>query len=167
MRAVEFLEKNMDRALILLIEKGKQELRAQGHRSSGELERSFAREVEVKLTGEAVGGIYAKEYAIYLDKGVKAARVRYNPKVLLPWIDRIKPGLTLKEKESFAWAIRKKHDKEGIPTKGSFAYSNNGRRKSWIEYGYDNNLEEFDTILDLAGFFQLLVDETLTEVLGG
>lgn len=166
MKAHDLLFVNMTKAANYAIELFRAELRSQGHRSSGRLEESFSKVITTTIGGVAKGEIQAEDYGLALDKGVPAENVRYNPKVLLPWIRRIKPGLSQNEQKSFAYAIREKHRKEGIPTRGSYAYTSNGRRKGWIENGIRNGENDINEIINLAAFLDLLVSEELEKFTG-
>lgn len=161
-RALELLDRNINAALNYAIEQFREELRQQGHRSSGRLEESFAKVIEIRFSGVVKGEIKAEEYGIYLDRGVPADRVNYNPKVLLPWIRRIRPGLSIREQISFAYAIRGKQRKTGTPTPGSFSFTKNGRRKNWVKAGIMNKQKRMNELINLAAFLQLLVEEELT-----
>lgn len=163
MNALEFLNINMGKALNYAIEQFRAELRNQGHRASGRLEESFTKVITIKLNDFAKGEILAEEYGEYLDRGVKPNRIRYNPMVLIPWIRIIKPGLSPSEQKSFAYAIKGKQEQEGMPTRNSYSYSRNGRRKAYKENALKGKDKEMDNIINLAGFLQLLVDEELTE----
>ena len=114
MTAADLLFINLNKATSYAIELFREELRGQGHRSSGRLEESFAKVIEIKVN-EAKGIITAEEYGIYLDKGVAANKVKYAVDVLFPWIKRIKPGISVSEMTSLAYAIRAVHKKKGIP----------------------------------------------------
>lgn len=163
MKALDLLNKNINKALNYAIEQYRKELREQGHRASGRLEESFTKVITIKINDFAKGEIYAEQYGQYLDKGVKPNRINYNPMVLLPWIRIVKPGLSLKEQKSFAYAIRGKQKKEGMPTNKSFVYSKNGRRKGYVKAALKGKDKEFDQLINLASFLQMLVDEELTE----
>lgn len=159
----KLLEQNLIKALAYGVELGKKELADQGHRASGKLEQSLKVKVAATLNGIIAGDISVETYGIYLDKGVKANRVKYNPRVLLPWIRIIKPNLSIKERMSFAYAIRAKHRKEGISTRASKRYARNGRRKGWIKQGIVNKEDEIYKIIDLVSVVSLSIDSILTE----
>ena len=164
MKALEFLKKNLNAAIDYATKQFKDELEQQGHKASGRLEKSFAKQITVTLNGVARGTITAEQYGEYLDKGVKPNRINYNPMVLIPWIRIIKPGLSPSEQKSFAYAIKgkQKQKDEGMPTRNSYSYSRNGRRKAYKENALKGKQNELDNIINLARFLQLLVDEELS-----
>lgn len=161
--AIRYLQTNIKSAIDYGAESGKKELRDQGHKVSGKLEKSIHTKVSGLINGVLTGEISALDYGNYLDKGVRKNRIRYNPKILLPWIRKIKPGLSVREQISFAYAIRAKHRKEGMPTRNSYSFSKNGRRKGWIKNGIVNKQKEIDEIINLVGFLDLLVTEGMSE----
>ena len=97
-----------------------------------------------------------------MDTGVTAARVPYRRgagageskyiDALIRWIEVIKPGLGEAETKSFAFAIANKAKQEGHPTKGSFSFTQNGRRTEWVKFAITNNLPQFTKVLDLGKF---------------
>ena len=154
--------------------KGKiiEELAQQGHRASGALEKSIEALVEEKGS-ILVGKILMSDYSIYLDKGVKPERVPFNPgsgaksskyiDALIEWSRWIKPGLSERERKSFAFAVAHTAKREGHPTSGSYAFSQNGRRKSWSEFSIDRNLDEFIEILDLESEFNAELENKISQ----
>ena len=83
-----------------------------------------------------------KDYGVYLDKGVSPNKVPYNPGSgakkskyitgLIRWA-RLKFGANKKSAKSIAFAVARIHKKEGIASKGSRAFSKNGKRGGFIE----------------------------------
>lgn len=145
----------------MMADKGKIELAAQGHRASGRGIESIEAEITEASVNRLVGVIWANDYLVPVDTGVSAARVPFGGgggggtsryiQGLLDWIAIIKPGLDTKEAKSFAFAIAHTHKREGIPSNGSYAFSQNGRRTGWIEAGIAANQEEFEEDLRLFG----------------
>ena len=168
MTAKDFLEKDIERGLEFLIDKAKEELKSQGHRVTGRLEKSL--EAVITFGADVIRGqILVEEYGIYLDKGVKPPRIPYQRgsgagrsqyiQSLLEWAKKVKPSLSDKARKSFVFAVANKQKKEGNPTRGSYVYSSNGRRKGWIKHGLENPSENFDRVLDLEKYAELLLDE--------
>ena len=130
---------------------GKAELKAQGHVATGRGINSIQALITEQSEDRAVGVIMAEDYLIGpVDKGVKRSRIPYTPgqsrartslyiQGLINWARTVKPSLTDQERKSFAFAVAAKHKKEGMPTRGSYAFSTNGRRKGWIENGIELN----------------------------
>lgn len=137
----------------------KKEITDQGHKASGKLLESIEIVIEETPTG-FIGKILMEDYSIILDRGVRAGNVPYRAgsgakkskyiDALIEWIKIIKPSLQAKERKSFAFAIAKTAKKQGHPTKGSFKYSKNKRRREWSKYAIDQNLESFEELLDLG-----------------
>lgn len=157
------IKENFDLALEFLVNKIREELDAQGHKASGKLIDSVEKRVRGELGGIIRGEILIEEYGIYLDKGVAASRIRYNPEWLIPWANIVKPNLTEKEVRQFVWAVWTAHRREGMPTRGSYAYSRNGRRKEWMKYGIEKNIDEFEELLNLFSFFENFIEELVQE----
>lgn len=150
---------SLDKALDFLIDKIKTEIEGQGHNASGKLLNSIEKVIEETPNG-FIGRIMINDYAIYLDKGVKPSRVPYTEgsgaktskyiDALVDWIKIIKPSLSEKERLGFAFGIARKAKKEGHPTRGSYKFSSNGRRKEWSKFAIDQNISSFEELLELG-----------------
>lgn len=153
-----------------LAKKLKSELEAQGHRATGRLADS----IEAVNGGSEfllVSEILMESYWNNVNYGVSASKIPYSGRNgrggtslyiqgLINWAKVIKPNLSEKEAKSFAFAVANKHKKEGMPTRGSYAYSNNGRRLRFVEtalIGFEAQLEK-DLDLDL------FAGELITEI---
>jgi len=144
---------------------GKAELKAQGHVATGKGIASIEALITEQSVDRLVGVIMAEDYLIGpVDKGVKRSRIPYTPgksrartslyiQGLINWIRTIKPSLSDQERKGFAFAIAATHKKEGMPTRGSYAFSANGRRKGWIENGIVLNAEGIERRLRLLELF--------------
>ena len=66
----------------------------------------------------------------------------------MDWVGRRGIASGNKEIKNVAFAIQMKIFKEGTPTQGSFKFSPNGRRKGFIDFVIDN---ELDPIIDQIG----------------
>lgn len=125
-----------------------QELIDQGHKDTGELIQNLTPKVVSDATS-VIGQIFAVDYGIYVNFGVAANRVNYNPYVLVPWVQRkIEPDE--KKAIGIAFAIKKTHEREGIPSRKSFGFSNNGYRRNWIERSTEIARPEIDKIVNLS-----------------
>lgn len=136
------------------------ELKAQGHYLTGALEASIVGRVtksinEVSLTGVALG------YAEKLQKGVSADEMpqpgsgAYEKHIEALTKYFILRGLSEKMAAFAAKKTAKRHSEEGMPTSGSYAYSQNGDRKHFL----DNTDEQAGPIVSrviLAGFDQII-----------
>lgn len=162
----EKIKQNFKKAVEILVDKAKMEILKQGHRASGKLINSIDFEIDASRIDRLIAYIYSEDYGLIVDEGVRAARVPYGGgrggtsayiEGLLDWVDYVKPGLGQKEKFSFVFAVANTHKKEGIPSRGSYRFAQNGRRKSWIKYGLEDNVGELEKDLKLfnaisAGF---------------
>jgi hypothetical protein len=125
-----------ERLVADLIEALQDEYKAQGHVLTGRLIKSI--DSEVRETARAFEGeISLLPYARYLERGVKARNIPYSPgsgkkssKYIQALINYfLKRGKGAKESKRAAFATAMKHKKEGMPTRSSFRFSKNGRRK--------------------------------------
>ena len=82
------------------------------------------------------------EYGIYVNEGRKTGGKKVPINVLVDWIERKAIVNGDKQVKSLAFAIQQTIHKEGIPTKGSFKFSNNGRRKGFIDFVINNELDK-------------------------
>jgi hypothetical protein len=119
------------------------ELEAQGHKMDGNLSKSIQYEVKAEATKVLIEYSFL-EYGMALNYGVKPSKIPYRQgsgakesKFIdgLKYFVLKKMGKVGKEAEGIAFAIAKKMKTEGMPTKGSYKYSTNGRRLNWIGEG--------------------------------
>ncbi len=126
----------------------KEELSSQGHILTGKLKES----IDLMNVGLNAGNIEAlvglEDYYGILDKGVSSSRIPYHPgsgRKSSKYIDAlinfwmIKKGLGKEEATRAAFALARKHKKEGMPTQSSWAYSKNGRRMEFFTRTLDSN----------------------------
>ena len=125
----------------LIIASLQKELLGQGHKATGDLINSFDQRV-IELPNSIVIEILMNEYGIYVNEGRKKGAKKVPISVLVEWIERKAIASGDKDVKSMAFAIQNTIHKEGIPTKGSFKFSNNGRRKGFIDFVIDNELDE-------------------------
>ena len=125
----------------LIIASLQKELIEQGHEASGNLVNSFEQRV-IEVPNSIVIEILMDEYGIYVNEGRKTGGKKVPINVLVDWIERKAIVNGDKEVKSLAFAIQQTIHKEGIPTKGSFKFSNNGRRKGFIDFVINNELDE-------------------------
>lgn len=123
----------------------KKELRDQGHHLTGALEASIKSNINESV--DVVLQVEAKDYIDPLNTGVPASNIPYDPYVRtgaghskyiegLKQFAKLRFGLSDKEALGAAFAIAKKHKAEGMPTSGSFAFSNTGKRTEVMEQTY-------------------------------
>ncbi len=132
---------NFNKVGKLIIASLQKELIQQGHEASGNLVNSFEQRV-IEVPNSIVIEILMDEYGIYVNEGRKTGGKKVPINVLVDWIERKAIVNGDKEVKSLAFAIQQTIHKEGIPTKGSFKFSNNGRRKGFIDFVIDNELDE-------------------------
>lgn len=146
-------------ALDKLAQYGKEEIIQQGRDSSGRVIASIEGKIVSKEIGNIIGAILVADYGLIVDSGVDAKDVPFSGTggggrskyigALLKWAAIIKPSLSLQERKSFVFATAYTHKKEGIPSKGSYRFSKNGRRTGWIKYGLEDNIDQFEKDLGL------------------
>lgn len=116
---------------------------AQGHNLTGALVASLEAQV-VTQANAVVLRMLANDYGVALNNGVPASRIPYTPppprrggqsayiQALIAYAQR-RMNLRGKEATSAAFAIARKHAREGMPTRSSYAFSQNGRRTGWVD----------------------------------
>tara|TARA_R100001015_G_C4605570_1_gene160601 strand:- start:707 stop:1195 length:489 start_codon:yes stop_codon:yes gene_type:complete len=134
------------------------ELIEQGHQATGNLVNSFEQRV-IEVPNSIVLEILMDEYGIYVNEGRKTGGKKVPINVLVDWIERKAIVNGDKEVKSLAFAIQQTIHKEGIPTKGSFKFSNNGRRKGFIDFVINNELD--DAVMQLEEQVFKGYDETI------
>jgi len=118
-----------------LVEKIRAELLAQDHNASGDLISS----IRYMVTENQII-IIANDYAKYLETGTSAGR--WVPiDALIRWIEQKGIASGEREVKNAAFAIQRAIFREGTPTKGSYKFSKNGRRKEFLTFVMDENFE--------------------------
>jgi hypothetical protein len=152
-----------------LIEIAREELRQQGHRVTGETEKSFESRVIKISEGNYKGVISANLAAVILNFGVTPARVPYEQgsgkktslyiSALLDWAANVKPELDEKERKSFVFAVARKAKKEGHPTRGSFKFSKNSRRVGWFDFSIELEKDKLFEYVKPSEIYGRIVDD--------
>lgn len=127
------------------------ELIEQGHKATGNLVNSFEQRF-LELPNSLVLEILMDDYGKYVDSGRRKGAKKVPLDVLIAWIERKAIVNGDKEIKSLAFAIQQTIFKEGSPTKGSFKFSNNGRRKGFIDFVIENKLNFVYTELEKQVF---------------
>lgn len=136
-------------------------LQAQGHGVKGRSKLIDSMEWSIKRVATLyVADMLMEDYGVFVDKGVTAGRIPFNPgsgKKVSKYITGLynfwlKKGLNSKEALSASFAVAKKHKKEGMPTRSSFRHSKDGTRLKF----QTSTLEEldkriFDILTDAVG----------------
>ena len=156
----------------IAVEAVKMEYAAQGHKLTGALIDSIEYQVRKTATGAAVEGIML-DYGIPVNTGVTAERIPYDPtrrtgaktsKYIagLQLFAQLRFRVGKKEALSIAFAIARKHKKQGMPTRGSRQFSKTGRRTDAIGEGLKKVNAEIEKIISevVTGFTQELVIST-------
>jgi hypothetical protein len=137
----------------------RKELRDQGHILTGTLERSIDYEV-TQWVNKLVFSMVYESYGEWIDTGVPNDKIPYSRGSgagSSKYIDGLKRfwmlrGLGAKAAKQAAFATANKHKAEGMPTKKSFSFSNNGRRLGFFSLTIDNNLPNIEKqIQDAVG----------------
>lgn len=137
----------------------KEELRRQGHRLTGRLEESVTYTVEVSPM-VVVGKMFAEDYGIFIELGVQASRIPFSgtrkaggDKGTSLYIQGLisfweKRGLSGREAVSAAFATAYVHKREGMPSRGSYAFSSTGERTGFVRAAVNRNLEKIGQIIE-------------------
>lgn len=160
-----------------LIGELRDELRDQGHNLTGRLSNSIGADIDEDADGWEID-ISHEKYGVYLDFGVKPDRIPYSPgsgakyskyiHALKDWV--LARGIKTNEKAalSMAFAIARVQKREGMPTRGSFRFSQNGRRTGWLQY--PSTAKENDIHSQLYDFYaqyiDASIDDAMTELAG-
>ncbi len=108
------------------------QLDEQGHRMTGKLQETL----EVITDANGVSGV-GELYGIFVNLGVKAEQIKYPyARARIEGLTRFaqfRMGVDEKTGRSIAFAIATKHAREGMPTSGSYKYSQNGKRTDSID----------------------------------
>lgn len=124
----------------VFIKEVQKELLDQGHVNTGKLRDSIRKEVE-RFPGLIRVTVFMLEYGFAIDKGIKPDRIPYSGfsgsggtsdyiQGLQDYF--ITKGLSTDNALSAAFATANKHKQEGMPTKASFRFSNNGKRTGFF-----------------------------------
>ena len=131
------------------------EYEQQGHKLSGNLRSSLGTNIRADAVS-AVVEVLMLEYGRYISDGVPASRIPYSPnsgaktsKYITGLTEFAKQRFAVGQKEAtrIAFAIARKQKEQGMPTKGSFRYSKNGRRTGAIEAAFADAVPEMQTAL--------------------
>lgn len=165
-QAQNYIIDGLTRFLDDKIEIAREELRQQGHRVTGETERSFKSEVLINDKLNYTGLIWVKTSAVILNFGVTPDRVPFGAgrggksryiEALLDWAANVRSDLSEKERKSFVFAVARKAKKEGHPTRGSYAFSKNGRRKDWMAFSVELKGTDIEKYIAPSVLFKKLV----------
>lgn len=136
------------------------EWRLQGHYLSGNTEK-LSEHREFIEVGRIILEGYAPGHAEVLEEGVDAENIPYNSSVRTgaktsQYIQALKNysmqrfGLNEKDALGAAFAIAKKHEKEGMPSQGSNRFSSSGERRKAILTTFIQNEDKYFNQMDEA-----------------
>lgn len=133
------LQEIIEQSLRIASEEIKSELMAQGHNNTGALINSIegiVRDIEGGIRGE----LYMLERYIYINNPTPSSRIPYGGRTGAGGTSKYIQGLIeffkskgAQDPKAAAFATAAKHKKEGRPTRGSYLFSNNGRRLGFLE----------------------------------
>jgi hypothetical protein len=118
-------------------------------------------------------GIWILKYGSYLEVGVSKEKIPFNGitgrggkslyiEALTKYVMKRK-GLEQKKALSMAFAIAYTQKREGMPTRGSYKYSNTGKRTEWINETMKNNVDLMQKFV--ADNFSQSVDIALENII--
>ena len=163
---LETLANQIANILIIAIRK---EFILQGHRLTGRINASIEKIVKITASGANIL-ILMNDYGIIQNRGVKAARIPYNPnqrsgKKTSKYITglqnfaRLRFGVGAKEALNIAFAIARKQARQGMPTKASFRFSKTGKRTGAINTALLKTDKEIQDLT--AQFLEEIIIENL------
>ena len=125
----------------LLVDEIRDQIAVQGHNMTGSLSKSVEHKTKITSDGVIIQFLL-NEYGVPVNTGVAAPRIPYGGNTgakVSKYIQglirfaKIRFRVTEKQAKGIAFAIANKQKKEGMPTRGSFRYSKNGKRTNYIE----------------------------------
>jgi len=137
------------------------ELEQQGHKDTGKLIDSI--QYDILMDSNSVKIVF--EYLYYGDivnNGVKPNKIPFGNSTgatYSKYIEALKNWAKrkgMKKPLSAAFAIAKTHKKEGMLSKGSYKFSNNGRRKNWKTFTLESYLPQSLEIFANSDLSQLI-----------
>lgn len=154
----------------LLLKKFKKELIEQGHVLNGTLRDSLEMEIEERVGGFTLSFI-GLAYGVELNDGVVASEIpskgsmRYKELLSdMAVYARKRFGSIGGVSYIIGRNIIEKWRVEGKPTRNSYRFSKNGRRKGWIDYVLENEKKDIDEIVSEVlniGIIDLIENEFL------
>ena len=163
-----------------LVEQVQIELKQQGHKATGKLIDSVGYVVAGAL-GELELEVSYLNYGSFVETGVTASRIPFGGnssgkktslyiQALMDWIVIKRLASASNKVKAFAFAIANKHKKEGMPTRNSYKFSNNGRRTGFQSQVLSQEKKHIETVLSnkvgesMQVFITDLVNATLEKL---
>jgi len=133
------------------------ELKEQGHDASGSLLTSIENELKTNPDGFEIVVTF-NDYGKFVNEGRRDGGKKVPISVLMEWIERKGIATGQKEIKNAAFAIQRKIEQEGIPTKNSFKFTNNGRRAGFVDFVINNELVNIFKEVEEAIFLSFSID---------
>lgn len=174
------LKDNLEKIGDLMVKELAKELIGQGHKATGNLINSIEYAVETKINELSLEVEYLS-YGLIVEDGVKAAKVPYKRGSgakssqyidgLIQWVKTKGMATEDAAAKSIAFAIANTHKKDthdgyGIPSAGSFKYSNNGRRLRFQSFVLEQNISKIEQMLNdnIVRQIDLLIDQFISKI---
>jgi len=148
-----------------LVEEIRNQILLQGHKLTGSLSKSVEAKTLTVPDGVVIQFLL-NDYGVPVNTGVVASRIPYGTytgaKVSkyiqgLIRFAKLRFRVTEKQAKGIAFAIARKHIKEGMPTRGSYKFSKTGKRTEYIEEAI---LKESAQILAYIGELEAEITKT-------
>jgi len=152
-----------------LVEEIRNQILLQGHRLTGALSKSVEYQLRSLPDGLLIQFLLF-DYGLPVNNGVIPSRIpygRFTGKKVSKYIEglkrfaKIKFRVTEKQALGIAFAIARKHVKEGMPTLGSYKFSKTGKRTDFIEEAIK---KEFNTIINTIGELEADFQNTFSKI---
>lgn len=155
---LKYLDKTLEEDL-------KTELRLQGHYLTGQLERSITSDLAEDGKGVTLD-VVAADYINQLETGLLPDEIVFNDAYTSGILRYVELRFKVAGKEAIAIAnkIIAAHAREGMPTRGSYKFSETGKRTEVLEDTYNTHEEQYDQIVEDSLGYELdeLIDQTFT-----
>lgn len=168
------IDSDIARVARFLVDAIGENLVRQGHKRTGKLLNSI-QYVVVNNFRELGFDVYMEHYGAIVDKGVAPERIPFTIgsgakksryiEALIRWAKTFSFITSHKEAKSFAFAVAMKHKKEGMPTQGSYRFSDTGERTDFFT-GVLEDKEDviIEMLLETIGNeFQFLLDDLVND----
>lgn len=151
------IKSGMESALLHIQKELQGELKEQGHYNTGALYNSIQYQVFSRGSAVVVGQMTSLDYGIIVEVGVPSGKIPYSGRNGRGGKSKYIQGLVtffmhkgLDEKSALgaAFATANVQRQEGMPTAGSYRFSNNGRRTHFVSETLENNLDVITRILE-------------------
>lgn len=140
----------VEESTAILIQETRREWQAQDKIASG---KAFRKIIGKTGAGSDLvfGQVYVMKYMIYQDKGVNPSRIKIGKAMidgLTKWVRLKLRNVPASKRRSVAWAIAKKMQKEGMPTRNARRYSPSGRVLDWSKHALDSAQPMIDVVIN-------------------